>query len=159
MSPSVLAKRFGGYAGLLASLFFLDRLSKWLALNILPSDGIFAIPRLTGLLLEQNQGIAYSIPLPRTVLFAAVIAIIITLTYLAVRSYQRGDYPCTLAFCCIILGAYSNFLDRLRYGFVVDMLVVTGWPVFNLADVMIIVGASILIIRLARYKNHPLQLP
>ena len=58
-------------------LFIIDRVSKWLALHILPQEGIFVIPKMTGFILERNQGIAYSVPLPSTFLLIIVSVIII----------------------------------------------------------------------------------
>jgi len=48
----------------------------------------------------------------------------------------------------MILGAISNIVDRFSHGFVVDYLLLRYFTVFNLADVMICLGAIILI-----YKN------
>ena len=38
-------------------------------------------------------------------------------------------------------GAASNLHDQVRTGKVVDFLDIAGWPVFNLADAAITVGA------------------
>ena len=41
----------------------------------------------------------------------------------------------------IILGAVSNLLDRITYGFVVDYIQTPlYWWVFNIADIMITIG-------------------
>lgn len=37
-------------------------------------------------------------------------------------------------------GATGNLIDRLRYGSVIDFIDLRFWPVFNLADVAIVVG-------------------
>jgi signal peptidase II len=47
-------------------------------------------------------------------------------------------------------GAAGNLIDRVRLGHVVDYLDVHIWPVFNLADVAIVLGAAILIVALSR---------
>src|SRR5262245_61791392 len=39
-------------------------------------------------------------------------------------------------------GATGNMLDRLRQGAIVDFIAVGRWPVFNLADVAIVVGVG-----------------
>jgi signal peptidase II len=46
-------------------------------------------------------------------------------------------------------GAAGNVLDRLRRGAVVDFVDLRVWPVFNLADLAIVVGACLAIWRLA----------
>ena len=45
-------------------------------------------------------------------------------------------------------GALSNILERLRAGYVLDYLDVHVWPVFNLADTAIVVGAILLVLAL-----------
>jgi signal peptidase II len=37
-------------------------------------------------------------------------------------------------------GAAGNLIDRLRYGYVVDMFDLMVWPVFNVADMAITVA-------------------
>jgi len=49
-----------------------------------------------------------------------------------------------LAYWLVILGAGSNLLDRFKYGAVIDFIDFKIWPVFNLADVMIVVGLGLL---------------
>jgi signal peptidase II len=44
----------------------------------------------------------------------------------------------------ILGGAVGNLMDRLRFGSVVDFLDFRVWPVFNLADSCITVGAALL---------------
>jgi len=131
-------------------LFIIDRVSKWLALNVLPREGIFVIPDMTGFILERNQGIAYSILLPSVILLIVVIAVILVLMALLIRAYRRREIEVVTAFSLIIAGAVSNLLDRLQYEYVVDMLVLTSWPVFNLADLMILAGAVWLIIKVIK---------
>ena len=43
----------------------------------------------------------------------------------------------------IIGGAIGNLVDRIRLGFVIDYLDFKIWPVFNLADTMIVIGVLI----------------
>jgi signal peptidase II len=55
-------------------------------------------------------------------------------------------------------GALGNLWDRLARGRVVDFLLVYvkqyQWPVFNLADSAIVVGAGLLIIEILFAKSH-----
>jgi len=44
----------------------------------------------------------------------------------------------------ILGGAIGNMIDRLRLGYVVDFIDFRVWPVFNLADSFITIGAVIL---------------
>lgn len=46
----------------------------------------------------------------------------------------------------VLAGAAGNLIDRLSYGYVVDFLQVPHWPVFNVADVAIVMGFGLLIL-------------
>lgn len=43
----------------------------------------------------------------------------------------------------VLSGGISNLIDRITYGSVVDYIKLPGWPVFNLADALIVVGIFI----------------
>ena len=49
-----------------------------------------------------------------------------------------------LALSLICAGGIGNLIDRLVYGYVIDFLDFRIWPVFNLADSAITVGAVLL---------------
>ncbi len=57
----------------------------------------------------------------------------------------------------VIGGALGNILDRLFLGHVRDFihLVFIRWPVFNLADTFISIGAIIMILSLLKEKKEP----
>jgi signal peptidase II len=44
----------------------------------------------------------------------------------------------------VLAGALGNLYDRIAYRYVVDFLYLHHWPVFNVADSCITVGACLL---------------
>ena len=44
------------------------------------------------------------------------------------------------AMVLIASGAVANLIDRFARGFVVDFVHIRGWPIFNVADVLIVLG-------------------
>ncbi|GAB4431055.1 MAG: signal peptidase II [Chloroflexi bacterium OHK40] len=50
----------------------------------------------------------------------------------------------------IMGGAFGNIIDRLRLGYVVDFIQVGWFPIFNLADSAITVGAALLMLQFLR---------
>lgn len=93
---------------------------------------------------KSNYYIAFSLPLAgkfSAVLIILAIIILILLGLYYAKKLQTGK---AAALFLIIIGASSNLFDRLKYGFVIDYLDLKYFTVFNLADVMIIVGIFLL---------------
>jgi signal peptidase II len=68
-----------------------------------------------------------------------------------IRSTPKKDTAVILALSSIFGGALGNYIDRLRHGFVVDFLDFhyyekASWPAFNVADIAIVVGISVMIL-------------
>ena len=56
-----------------------------------------------------------------------------------------------ISLCAVFAGALGNYIDRVRFGYVVDFLdfhyyEVYAWPAFNVADMSIVCGVSVLIL-------------
>ena len=112
------------------------------------------VPGILSLTLLHNTGIAFS--LLRGLPPAAIVAL--ALTVLAVALYNRNAWPRTAAVRCGIGlvwgGAAANVVERLRLGYVIDYLDLHVWPVFNLADSAIVLGAGLLILALLRERHE-----
>ena len=129
--------------------FIIDRLFKALVLNF---EGFFAIKNVLKINFYQNWGLALSIPVSPYLIYPLVILILIIVFYFFVENLKRNNYFFLWATGLIFVGAFSNLIDRLRFGYVVDYLNFIGrFPVFNLADVMIITGVGLIL--LAKLKK------
>lgn len=148
---------------LAAALVALDQLSKaWVVAN-LPRDGT-EIPLALGFRIThtRNGGAAFGIfrdlqltvagvtidgTLLLGILSAAVSAFLI---YYLVRNRSRLPYLQATATALVLAGAAGNMIDRLRLGYVVDFIhfkVGTfDFPVFNLADSCVVIGAGLLLL-------------
>lgn len=94
----------------------------------------------------RNRGIAFSaLPgIPLIVPLAVALTLIFLLFYKRGRWAQRRSAQWGLAL--LAGGAAGNLIDRVRLGAVVDYLDLQVWPVFNLADVAITIGAALMIL-------------
>lgn len=131
---------------LLACLFVVDRASKLIAVEKIPTTGTFALPNQSlGFIVEKNQGIAFSFPLPQFVIIGVVTVIVAYLVFVMLRAAHLHEHAIVWGSGLIIVGAIANACDRIRFGYVIDFIRLTRWPTFNLADTYIIIGVSILI--------------
>ena len=132
----------------------LDQVTKsvavqWLTLN--QAHPVFPGFNLT---LVHNPGAAFSFLRDAGgwqryffIILTTVIGVVL-LAWLARLPAGRSLLACALAL--VLGGAAGNLWDRLQYGYVIDFIQVYydkwHWPVFNIADSAITVGAALLIL-------------
>jgi len=128
-------------------LILFDRLTKLWALHALslghPQPLIGNTIRLTRV---HNIGGAFGIFPGSGTLFivvSAIIAIVITGLLLSKRA---ESWLLRLGLSIVLAGAVGNLIDRVFYGYVLDFFEIRGFPVFNLADSCVTVGAILIII-------------
>ncbi len=109
-----------------------------------------------------NTGIAFGI-----LKGSANLILIVTIIGLALISYSlkkdflKDRHSLTakelfigrIAIGFVLGGAIGNMIDRLRLGYVIDFIDFRIWPVFNLADSFITIGAIILFWKLFIYNT------
>jgi signal peptidase II len=133
-------------------LFGCDHATKAAAHAALAGGG--AVPIVDGVVelrYAANDDTAFSIlrmlGLPRSapvLLAAAVVALAVVLVaWIAAR--RRATLAQHVGFAAVAAGALGNVVDRAVRGYVVDFIHVTRWPVFNVADVAVVVGAALLV--------------
>jgi signal peptidase II len=115
-------------------------------------ESIALWPGVFHLTLTQNTGMAFSALAqlsPPTMLLFHTALMLGLLVALWLTRIQWGEHRLTkLAMALIAGGALGNWLDRLRFGAVIDFIDVRGvhFPIFNLADVWLTFGALFLIL-------------
>lgn len=68
---------------------------------------------------------------------------------------RRGDASLAeqLGYGALLAGALGNYADRLFRGYVVDFIALPQYPVFNVADIAIVVGVGLML--LAQRREAP----
>jgi signal peptidase II len=130
---------------ILALVILLDQSSKWwVSSTFFMGESRPVIDGILWLTYVHNQGAAFSILPGKTAFF--VIASIIVITGVSIW-VLRSRPPIRLAMILGLLsgGAAGNLVDRLRFSHVIDFLDLHWWPVFNFADMSIVVGSILLV--------------
>lgn len=136
----------------------LDQLSKAWALRDLADGRIIHVFWTMQFNLTYNRGMAFS----RGTGIGPIIGVIgLVVVVLLLLSLRRADNTLTrLATGLIIGGAVGNILDRLfrgsgwMRGAVIDFIDFQWWPVFNIADMAIMVGAATMIGAMLTYNSQ-----
>ncbi len=63
---------------------------------------------------------------------------------LAAAAEEPGLLLSRAGLALIVSGALGNLVDRVVRGYVVDFIHVKGWPVFNVADIAVVVGVGLI---------------
>ena len=155
MSTAVMPKSNAlPWLWLSALLIGLDQATKWLAVASLPyQQQVGFIPGFWNWHLTHNTGAAFSFLANaggwQHGFFIALATLISVVLAVALRKVSREDWRNAFPFALIIAGALGNLVDRLRFGYVVDFVEWYAgdfyWPVFNLADSCIVVGAVLMV--------------
>lgn len=126
--------------------FLVDQLSKIIIQSLLGrGESIPVLPPLFYLTYVLNPGAAFGILANQTVLFIVAAILAIGGVMAGYRRLPAGRILLHLGLGLTVGGAAGNLADRLRFGQVVDFLDFRVWPVFNLADTAIVIGAGLLI--------------
>lgn len=139
-APAVV---IGAVAALVVAV---DQLTKsWAVANLADHD-IHVVWTLR-LHLVFNSGAAFSFGTGNPWLFTVVAAVLVSAMFWWGRGLQSR--PALFALGCIVGGALGNLADRLLRGHggaVVDWVDLQWWPVFNVADAGIVLGAIALVL-------------
>lgn len=133
---------------------FIDMLVKVIVKNtLLLGERNTIIEDIFYLTYVKNTGAAWSILENNTFLIVIItLVILFGLVYYVVK-HNLDKYE-VLGYGIILGGALGNLFDRLLYGYVVDFIdiIIFGYdyPVFNIADIAIVVGVIILFIGMFR---------
>lgn len=145
-------KHIGLFVLIATSFFILDRVAKEYVLRVLDPPFII-IPDFFSFVSQENPGIAFGIRLPFIVqLLLTPILLIVGMKILIDTIYMERWYVLFVV-GVVVGGALSNFVDRLIYGAVIDYIAIWKYPVFNIADMGIVIGIFILFIFYDKIKR------
>jgi signal peptidase II len=106
----------------------------------------------------------FSIPKSPAILIAAATVAVTTLAFiwLAARrkqmkeggeSSRRASLLTNLGFAAVLGGALGNLTDRIVRGAVIDFIHVKHWPVFNVADIAVVLGMGLVVLGLRKPRD------
>ena len=130
----------------LAAILAADRVTKIWALRDLRPRGTIELLPFFDLTYVENTGAAFGLGrgANANAVFVALSAGLIWALARMMARWPRRDPWLQAGGTLVLGGALGNLYDRLSYGFVVDFLHLHHWPVFNVADSCITVGAVML---------------
>ncbi len=136
-------------AGVASAILLLDQVSKAWAETALADGGARHVTWTLRFLLHHNSGMAFSQGLGKGPIIAAVALVVVGFLAWSLRQPRSPLYVVCVGL--VMGGALGNVIDRLARaedgflsGRVIDFIDFQWWPVFNVADMGVVVGAACL---------------
>lgn len=125
----------------------LDRVSKWLTVQYIKPIGSYPVIKdVFHFTYVENRGAAWGILQNGRWVFVGVTAVVcVAIVVFLIR--EKNITPLLRVSLSVLLGgAIGNLIDRVLYGYVVDMIHVKciDYPVFNIADSATVIGTILL---------------
>lgn len=139
-------------------LLVVDIISKYfISRYLVLGSSIIIVKNFINITYVRNTGAAWSILSNNTLLVSIISGIIICLICLYIYRNKPKYKLEKVAYSFIVAGALGNFIDRIVHGYVVDFIDVMifkyDYPIFNLADVFIVLGVIMLVIHTWRCSD------
>lgn len=132
-----------------------DRVTKYLVVtNMTEGQSLPVVEGIFHWTYVLNPGAAFGMMAHNRILFLAVGAAVVA----AVWYFRRdilAEGPLVRSGAALFLGgALGNLWDRVQTGLVVDFFDFRVWPVFNVADIAICVGAALVVLGIFRKERR-----
>ncbi|MCX6180096.1 MAG: signal peptidase II [Chlorobiales bacterium] len=148
------------FFSLIVLVVTIDQLTKKLAITFLKdaAQSITIIPDLLSLTYTENKGVAFGMEFAPPIVLLLLTGLITVVVLLYVIFSKKRTTLFLLPFALIVGGGTGNMIDRVIIGRVVDFIYfdlyqgklfgtyLSLWPIFNIADSAITIGACMLIL-------------
>ncbi|MEX2583136.1 MAG: signal peptidase II [Gemmatimonadota bacterium] len=150
------------YGGVTGVIIALDQITKYVVQQTLPPyQPLPVLGDFFRLTFIYNPGAAFGLhvgPLSRYIFLGLTVACVIVL-FVWFRTTPSSDRLRLIAISLVTAGALGNFIDRVRSSRgVIDFFDVgfgnLRWPVFNIADIGVTIGAVLLAVSLWREEQE-----
>ncbi|MBQ7410398.1 MAG: signal peptidase II [Clostridia bacterium] len=136
---------------LVTILVIIDQVSKILVTNLV--DGQVGNEYI-GFQIANNTGLAFGFNDGSNVknIFLMIFVLFIVIRFVK-NQIELIDTKTAISLSMILSGGIGNLLDRIFRGAVVDFIKILKFPIFNIADCLIVVGTILLIIFLVIFTR------
>lgn len=132
--------------------FVLDYITKrWIVNNMKIDEQFSVIGDFFLITSHRNRGAAFGILQEQRVFFIIItIVILVGILWYAHIMREKGSKTLLVGLALVLGGALGNFIDRVRFGEVVDFFKFNfgsyTFPIFNIADSAIVIGVGLILL-------------
>lgn len=142
-----------------STVVFFDRITKIFLTDILSlGESLPLFNNVLHMTLVHNTGIAFGLFKDHGIVFIIIAGIAAVLLVYNIYFYKSNNEKLSrlyiVAFSLILGGTIGNLIDRIVYGHVIDFIDFRIWPVFNISDSAITVGALIIAVNFIYFSKE-----
>lgn len=119
-------------------IIILDQIVKFLMID----KNIIIIENVLKFTFTKNYGMAFSIGNGLISIIISSVLIIVLLVFIIVK---RNEIKNFMPYILILSGGFSNLIDRIFRGYVIDYISVFKFAIFNIADSFVVIGILMLV--------------
>ncbi len=145
---------------IILSIIFLivDQITKILVVNsLVPGENIEIIKNIFSIIYTNNTGAAFSILLGKRIFLIVVAVLIIGVLLYYIKRNKIEKKIDIIALSFVIGGSIGNLIDRIVRGYVIDFISIKlgnyNFPIFNVADILIVIGVFLLLLSSRRRQS------
>lgn len=113
-----------------------------------PLQNIQVIKNVFSITCVHNYGAAFGVLQSQTLLLIMISVVVILLVWFNRGKLAHYSKIFQIGLAVALGGVLGNLVDRIRLGYVIDYLDFQIWPVFNIADIAIVIGVGLIIVNL-----------
>lgn len=130
---------------LIITILILDQITKYMVkTRFMVNESIAVIENIFHLTYVRNFGAAFGILKHQKLFFIFLTTVVLIGIIIFLRKQPHIHSIAKVSLSLIVGGAIGNLIDRIAYGYVIDFFDFRIWPVFNIADMAIVIGACLL---------------
>lgn len=130
-------------------IVLIDQISKILVDKFMPEETII-LQNVLAITKYENEGIAFGFNKQNVSNIALTFLVLAIVIRFVVVQKKNLTTKVTIFLSMIIAGGISNLIDRIFRGAVFDFIKLGDFPIFNLADIFIVIGWILFVIDLIK---------
>ena len=139
---------------IILAIIALDQLVKVLVRsNMEPGESIDVIGKIFSITYIQNRGVAFSLLSGSGFVLVVLPAIAVVVCVVVMEVLKDMHWSIASFLILTVSGGIGNIIDRTVLGYVTDMFDFHFWPVFNIADIAIVVGCVMMALYVFKFDK------
>ena len=135
--------------------FILDQVAKWyVRSHFRLGESVPVVPDVFHWTYIVNHGAAFGVLMNQRWILLLVVVLLLGAMYVGRKKLATAPVYARIGAGTLLGGALGNAWDRLYLGGVVDYFDFRIWPIFNVADIGICIGVSLLILYFWTYESQ-----